>query len=85
LTDTLKAYPNLKLLIEGHTVITGNPEINRQLSQDRAELVKRHLTNGGIESDRITAEGLGADKPIADNNTDEGRTKNRRVELIITP
>jgi outer membrane protein OmpA-like peptidoglycan-associated protein len=85
LTDTLKAYPNLKLRIEGHTDITGNPEINRQLSQDRAELVKRHLTNGGIESDRITAEGLGADKPIADNNTDEGRTKNRRVELIITP
>lgn len=85
LADTLKAYPNLKLRIEGHTDITGSHAMNCKLSQDRAERVKQFLTNSGIESDRITTEGFGPDKPIADNNTDEGRTKNRRVELINIP
>lgn len=72
----------LKVSIEGHTDNSGAPAHNKQLSEDRANSVKSALTGKGIDATRIQAKGLGADKPIADNNSEEGKTKNRRVEIV---
>lgn len=71
------------LKLNGHTDNVGSAEYNLQLSKKRAEAVKKYLENQGIKPDRITAEGLGSTKPIADNKTEGGRSKNRRVEFII--
>jgi OOP family OmpA-OmpF porin len=78
----LKAHPQLKLSVEGHTDNTGTPEGNRKLSGDRAAAVKAALVSRGIEAARLQSKGFGQDKPVADNRTEEGRAKNRRVELV---
>ena len=78
----LKADPALKLSIEGHTDNTGTPERNRVLSAERAEAVRGALILRNIANDRLTTQGFGSDKPVADNTTDAGRAKNRRVELV---
>lgn len=82
LVTVLNANMALKLRIEGHTDLSGDPEKNRLLSKERAERVKLFLINSGIAADRLSTEGFGSDKPVADNSTSEGRKKNRRVELI---
>ena len=61
----------------------GDAEKNRTLSQARAQSVLEYIVKKGIARDRLTAKGYGPDKPIADNSTDEGRSKNRRVEFTI--
>ena len=73
--------PTLKLSIEGHTDNSGDDARNMQLSEDRAAAVKSYLVNKGISEDRIKSEGFGETRPIADNKTSAGRTKNRRVEI----
>jgi OmpA-OmpF porin, OOP family len=73
---------SLKVLIEGHTDNVGAPAANQTLSEKRAQAVRDWLTAKGIAADRLTAKGYGASKPVADNTTDEGRAKNRRVELV---
>lgn len=78
----LQANPDLKLSIEGHTDNTGTPEGNRKLSGDRAKSVMTTLVAKGITASRLQAKGFGQDKPVADNATEEGRAKNRRVELV---
>jgi OmpA-OmpF porin, OOP family len=78
----LKNNPNLNLTVEGHTDNIGTPSYNKQLSEARAKSVVGALTAQGIEAQRLKAVGYGQDKPIADNSTDEGRAKNRRVELV---
>ena len=78
----LQADPSLKLRIEGHTDNVGQAAANQALSEKRAASVVAWLTQHGIAGTRLTAKGLGASKPIADNATDEGRAKNRRVELV---
>jgi outer membrane protein OmpA-like peptidoglycan-associated protein len=78
----LKTNPNLNLTIEGHTDNTGTPDYNRRLSDARARSVVAALMAQGIATQRLTAVGYGQDKPIADNHTDAGRAKNRRVELV---
>ncbi|WP_211440842.1 OmpA family protein [Collimonas humicola] len=78
----LTQAPTLKLSVEGHTDNSGNAEHNKTLSQQRAEAVVTTLLSKGIAKDRLSAIGLGADKPIADNSSDDGRAKNRRVELV---
>jgi len=72
-----------KFLINGHASIEGSPEHNMALSVDRANSVKLYLVNAGISSDNLTAEGYGATKPVASNDTEDGRSLNRRVEIKL--
>lgn len=78
----LRANPNLKLKVEGHTDSSGDAGHNRELSRRRAESVVHAVRAQGIDGKRLQAAGLGADKPLADNATDDGRALNRRVELV---
>ena len=78
----LKANPELKISVEGHTDNVGTPASNKTLSEARAKSVVSAITGQGISTDRLNPAGYGQDKPIADNNTEEGRAKNRRVELV---
>ena len=74
--------PDLKFSVEGHTDSTGNPASNQTLSEQRSQAIVAKLVEMGIAKDRLTAVGKGQNSPIADNNTDEGRAKNRRVEFV---
>lgn len=78
----LKANPSLKILIEGHTDDVGNPSSNQTLSEDRAKSVMNAIIAKGIEKARLSSKGLGQSKPVADNKTEEGKAKNRRVEIV---
>lgn len=78
----LTADPALKLTIEGHTDNAGTPAHNQTLSQGRANAVMGMLIAQGIDPARLQAKGLGQTKPIADNGAEDGRAKNRRVELV---
>lgn len=80
--DALKAEPAIKVLINGHTDGTGKRDYNIDLSQRRAETVKKYLVSKGIAAERLTATGYGPDRPIASNDTKEGRAQNRRVEFV---
>ena len=76
--------PQIELLqIEGHTDSTGTAAVNRKLSQQRAESVLTYLTSKGVTGGRMKAKGFGPDKPVADNTSDDGKEKNRRVEFNI--
>ena len=76
--------PQIELLqVEGHTDSTGTAALNRRLSQQRAESVMKYLASRSVAAGRMQARGFGPDKPIADNATDDGREKNRRVEFNI--
>jgi OmpA-OmpF porin, OOP family len=70
--------------IGGHTDDTGTVELNRELSEARARAVMAWLVARGVDGRRLTARGYGSSRPIADNGSDEGRTRNRRVEFLIT-
>lgn len=72
---------NVKII--GHTDSQGNPVKNKELSLQRAEAVKQYLIAKNIAATRLTTEGMGADKPVADNATPEGRKKNRRIEFEV--
>ena len=76
-------YPKLKVEISGHTDSIGTDEVNRKLSQERAEAVREYLSSHGIQVTRVTAKGYGASKPVAPNDTEEGRQRNRRTEFRI--
>jgi outer membrane protein OmpA-like peptidoglycan-associated protein len=78
----LRDNPALKLSVEGHTDDVGGQDVNLKLSQGRAAAVVGALVKSGIAEDRLRSAGHGADQPIADNATAEGRAKNRRVELV---
>ncbi len=82
--ESLLAWPDVTIEIQGHTDSTGGAELNRKLSGERAESVKAYLVLVGVAADRMTAVGYGEDNPVADNNTREGRAQNRRVELVRT-
>ena len=82
--QVLKDHPELvKLEVQGHTDTQGLKGANQLLSKNRAEAVKKALVKRGIDAKRLTAKGYGQDKPIASNDTEEGRTKNRRVQFTI--
>jgi outer membrane protein OmpA-like peptidoglycan-associated protein len=78
----LKDNPALKVAIEGHTDNIGTHDYNLKLSEDRAAAVAATIVAQGIAKDRLTSAGYGPDKPVGDNATAEGRTQNRRVELV---
>jgi OOP family OmpA-OmpF porin len=78
----LKAAGELRVEVAGHTDNVGTPEANLKLSQDRAQAVMAALTERGIKAERLTAKGYGQTAPVADNRTEDGRAKNRRVELV---
>jgi OOP family OmpA-OmpF porin len=82
--DALLARPDIKVEIDGHTDSKGSDAYNQNLSQRRAESVKQYLVGRGIDAGRMTTQGFGESKPVADNSTAEGRELNRRVELKIT-
>ena len=77
----LKAQPDLKAEIQGHTDDRGKRAYNQTLSEKRAQSVRQYLIDKGIAPDRLTAKGYGPDRPLASNATAEGRAQNRRVEL----
>jgi outer membrane protein OmpA-like peptidoglycan-associated protein len=78
----LNENSGLRLSVEGHTDNVGTPDYNHQLSTARAQAVVEALTAKGIENSRLKAVGHGQNAPIADNNSEEGKAKNRRVELV---
>jgi OOP family OmpA-OmpF porin len=80
----LRAYPATRVKIGGYTDNSGSPDANRQLSQARAEAVRDALEGLGVDPSRVQAEGYGDQHPVADNNTAEGRAKNRRVAILVT-
>jgi OOP family OmpA-OmpF porin len=82
IVEMMKANPSLKIGVEGHTDNVGNPKSNKTLSDERAKSVVAAIVAQGIDAKRLSAAGYGQDKPIADNKTEEGRAKNRRVELV---
>jgi len=77
----LRDNPKVRVEIQGHTDEVGTPEYNQDLSQRRAESVRDYLASKGVKEDRLVPKGYGATRPVATNDTDEGRAKNRRVEL----
>lgn len=77
--------PALRLSVEGHTDNVGTAQANKTLSMARATSVMNAVVAGGIARDRLTADGFGQERPVADNRTAEGRSKNRRVELVRKP
>lgn len=89
LVKLLNEYPEAKVSIEGHTDNTGDKDVtkrkakNLDLSQRRAESVKRYLESHGVAPERLSATGFGEEKPIADNNTPAGKGKNRRVDFKL--
>ena len=83
LAAILKAYPAVSVDLEGYTDSTGDPAANKKLSLDRAAAVKNLLVGGGIADSRMTTAGYGPENPIASNDTEDGRAKNRRLELVV--
>jgi len=84
LSGIVLAHPGLMLQVEGHTDSTGSCQFNQKLSEQRAETTRGFLIEQGLDQDMVTAKGFGKTMPIADNNTSEGRQKNRRVEIIVS-
>jgi outer membrane protein OmpA-like peptidoglycan-associated protein len=81
--EILKEESGVRVTVEGHTDSRGTDAYNLGLSYRRADSVRRYLLNGGISPDRIGSEGFGESRPVASNETDEGRAQNRRVELNV--
>ncbi|MHB8503329.1 MAG: OmpA family protein [Candidatus Acidiferrales bacterium] len=78
------AYPSLRLAVEGNTDSVGTDQFNQTLSENRAESVRTYLTGQGVPESSTTAEGFGKTRPIASNDTADGRQQNRRVELVVS-
>jgi outer membrane protein OmpA-like peptidoglycan-associated protein len=83
IVDYLVSHPERFVKISGHTDTTGSEGHNLALSKRRADVVAEYLVNNGVDINRVETFGLGSSKPLEVNTTDEGRKKNRRVELLI--
>ncbi len=79
----LNQYREMNVLVEGHTDAIGTDEYNLALSKKRAQAVSDFLQSQGVDAKRLSWEGYGKTRPVADNDTEEGRQKNRRVDLVI--
>jgi OOP family OmpA-OmpF porin len=82
ITRLLKDNPGLAISVEGHTDNVGTPQSNKLLSEQRAKAVMAAVVKGGAAATRMSAVGWGQEKPVADNRTEDGRAKNRRVEIV---
>lgn len=83
IANSMKNQSNIRVEIGGHTDSNGSDTYNQMLSQERAESVRQYLISHGVESARLTAQGYGESKPVASNDTAEGRAENRRVEFKL--
>ena len=83
LYEFMKESGDAKVEISGHTDNTGTPEYNKELSEKRAASVVNYLIERGISPDRLVSAGYGEERPVADNNTESGKARNRRTELTI--
>lgn len=83
IAEILKCYPKVRLKVGGYTDNTGDAKANMTLSADRAKTVKATLVGLGVEPTRLEAEGYGDQHPVADNATEEGRAKNRRIDVRV--
>jgi outer membrane protein OmpA-like peptidoglycan-associated protein len=77
--------PDSKVVVEGHTDSQGGVSYNQDLSQRRAQTVRDYLVSRGIAEDRVTSQGFGSSRSVADNKSAEGRANNRRVEIVVAP
>ncbi|WP_245802735.1 OmpA family protein [Belliella pelovolcani] len=83
LVDFLRGNANVRIRLEGHTDNVGDPQLNKELSMQRASKIRGYLTLKGIDFERIRIAGWGGSRPVADNATEDGKAQNRRVEMII--
>ena len=81
--DVLRKYPSIRIQITGHTSSEGDEGFNQKLSEDRAASVRQWLLDHDIVASRIVSRGIGSSEPVADNRTEAGRRKNRRIEFTI--
>ena len=80
----LNAYPETQFVLEGHTDSKFTESFNQKLSEKRADSVFKFLTDNGIEASRLSVSGFGETSPAASNDTAEGRSQNRRVEIKLS-
>ncbi|MCL7751204.1 OmpA family protein [Guyparkeria hydrothermalis] len=85
LARSIQQYPNTVVRVEGHTDSTGSASYNQDLSLNRAQSVTSYLARSGVDASRLQPVGYGFSRPIATNDTPEGRAQNRRVEILILP
>ncbi len=83
ITDVVRKYPDRSVLIEGHTDSVGTMTYNKRLSEDRAYSVADEIVAKGVSRSRLTVKGYGESRPVDINTTNSGRSKNRRVEVVI--
>ncbi|MFC5410980.1 PA14 domain-containing protein [Larkinella bovis] len=83
LVRTMKQNPKLTIEISGHTDNVGDPRLNLALSENRARVIETYLVRNGVDQERIETRGYGGTRPVADNGTEAGRSKNRRVEFVV--
>lgn len=79
----MNEVPDMKLMIIGHTDKTASSEYNMKLSQERADAVKNYLVSQGVDASKLMTKGMGEKDPIADNSTDQGKFRNRRIEFTV--
>jgi len=82
--EILKAYPAVSIKLGGYTDNTGDAAANLKLSSERAQSVKKELSDLGIANSRLESEGYGEEHPVASNDTEEGRAQNRRISIRVT-
>ena len=84
IAEKLREYPGRDVMVTGYTALAGTPEGRKKLSEERARVVAAYFIESGAKPrEQIVIRGLGAENPIADNNTPEGKEQNRRVEITI--
>ncbi|NDY96616.1 OmpA family protein [Wenzhouxiangella limi] len=83
LAAVLREYRATLIVVSGHTDNVGDPDFNQRLSEQRARSVAQHLQDSGISHVRLLIRGFGSDRPVADNTSETGRARNRRVELML--
>ena len=84
IAEIMKAYPKVALKLGGYTDNVGNPDDNLKLSKLRAQNTMQELVKSGVDAKRLEAEGYGEKFPVADNSTEDGRQKNRRIDILVT-